>query len=573
MKTMNKFRKTSHSLLLMAALLAGCQTLAPLSAPRGDRTLTVRLQPTDRQVMVLVRRNMVADIDHYKIELFQDVDGTPTSTGVVHTSSTLQGYTFTFEHLGPGFYTVKATGYDAADTAITSTGEQTIDLTGATVDTAPAVVNLGMSMLNVAYSGTLTLPSGANLPASVKELHVTVRNPGGEIVAGPLVYTRNQAAVIKYLQPNTEYAVSVTAVHDDDAISPERTTFRSYVDGDSPTLEDAVTPALSFASRLTSLETFPLENGDTERIVAIDTDQNVWVAAKNSSLLQRVSSTGSLQTVAHSGSQISDLAADAQGNVWMTSADLDTVTRISPAGTLTSFATGDNPQAVAVDADGNAWVANYSSGDVTRISSTGDLATYSTGGQPEVLAVDGSGNAWVPQNSPWNGSIGKVIRISPTGTLTSFATGNMPRAIAVDGSGNAWVTNMYSSTVVRISSMGAMTTYYTNSYPSTIAIDGSGAAWVGSRDWGSYVTRISASGVRTDFTVGDHPQGSIPGSLAVDGNGGAWVGNRNGNTVVHISSTGSLSTFATTSRPHDLAVDAAGRAWIGSGTELLKYAR
>ena len=189
---------------------------------------------------------------------------------------------------------------------------------------------------------------------------------------------------------------------------------------------------------------------DYPRGVAVDSSGNVYIADTNNHRIRKVDSSGTITTVAGTGSTGLRLGGFSGDGGPATSAQLQ------------------HPSGVAVDSSGNLYIADTynhrirkvdSSGTITTVAGTGVSGFSGDGGMasaamldsPGDVAVDGSGNLYIADT--YNS---RIRRVDTMGTLTTIAgTGkhgdsgdggpalkaqlNWPRDVAVDGSGNLYI--------------------------------------------------------------------------------------------------------------------------------------
>jgi streptogramin lyase len=178
--------------------------------------------------------------------------------------------------------------------------------------------------------------------------------------------------------------------------------------------------------------------------VAVDASGNVYVADQNNNLIREINPSGTVSTLAGSGSAgyvngagtgasfntPSGVAVDASGNVYVADLENRVIRKITPAGVVSTFAGAAGgsvnfsaPVGVAVDANGNVYVADQKTNLISMITPAGVATTLA-----------GSGAA---------GSANGV------GTTASF---NFPTGVAVDFDGNVYVADRGNNMIRKISS-------------------------------------------------------------------------------------------------------------------------
>ena len=248
--------------------------------------------------------------------------------------------------------------------------------------------------------------------------------------------------------------------------------------------------------------------------VAVDTSGNVYVSDTSADTIQKISSSGSVTTVAGLSGQTGTadgggtaalfndpigIFSTSDGTLSVTDNANATIRRITSAGVVSTFAgstanrgnndatgtaaTFSSPIGIAQDASGNLYVADATNNTVRKITSTGVVTTLAgsagvagtTDGSgsaarfnhPTGLTVDGSGNIYVSDST--NNTIRKITSSGAVTTLAGLAgvmgaadgTGNgalfnNPGGLAVDGSGNIYVADTGNSAVRKITPAGVV---------------------------------------------------------------------------------------------------------------------
>jgi uncharacterized protein (TIGR03437 family) len=214
--------------------------------------------------------------------------------------------------------------------------------------------------------------------------------------------------------------------------------------------------------------------------IAVDGAGNVYVADSQNNRIRKISTGGTITTVAGPGSTSgilgdggqatsatlsgpADVAVDSAGNIYVADTGHDRVRKISGDGTINTVA------------------GNGSAFDPTFSGFTGDggQATDAVIGEPEGIALDHGGNLYIADRYH-----STVRRVSPTGIISTvagtgtgsysgdgglgaIATLNLPQKVAVDAAGNVYIADEQNNRVRLVTPDGKIV---------TIAGDGSTAS-------------------------------------------------------------------------------------------------
>jgi hypothetical protein len=278
---------------------------------------------------------------------------------------------------------------------------------------------------------------------------------------------------------------------------------------------------------LSGQQVYPIGGSSVQGPIAVDTLGNVWVGTNGDNYegsLWELSSTGTVLfksggvTTFPNGTfngfiPMFGLAIDANNNLWVADRADNKVDEFSSTGQLLSGTTGftgggiSDPVELAITPSGNVWVTNGTDSpySISELSSSGAPLTPSTGLTGPgfvggVVAIDHQNNVWTVAAGPG----AQVAKVSPDGVILSgsgYATVGVGgthaggQSLAIDGDGNVWVPLFYSPYVIELSNSGTILSGpsgYTSGIATgqaNIVIDGSGDVW------GSTAT-FTPSGVR-----------------------------------------------------------------------------
>jgi hypothetical protein len=222
---------------------------------------------------------------------------------------------------------------------------------------------------------------------------------------------------------------------------------------------------------------------------AVDGSGNVYVADSGNSTIRKIAPGGAVTTFAGvaGATGTSDgvgsaarfnapagVAVDSAGNIYVADTNNNTVRKITSGGSVTTLAgvggqtgSGDgaggsarfnSPHAVAVDGSGNVYVADFFNSTIREISPSGTVSTVA-------------------------GAAGQTGFTDGTGVVARF---NQPYGLAVDGSGNVYVADTYNRAIRMIAPGGSVTTLNGTQarffYPQGVAVTSSGTLYVSDGD-------------------------------------------------------------------------------------------
>jgi len=365
--------------------------------------------------------------------------------------------------------------------------------------------------------------------------------------------------------------------------------------------------------------------------VAVDASGNVYVADTANNTIRKVTTNGVVTTLAGlavapagatdgSGQAArfhfpSSVAVDGNNNVYVADSSNHTIRKVTPAGVVTTLAglagvpggvdgTGssarfNDPQSVAVDPSGNVYVADTTNSAIRKITPAGVVTTLAgklgvigtndaaSGAaarfsQPYGVAADSNGNVYVADTSNQT-----IRKISPGGAVTTLAglAGNLgstdgtnsgarfsyPCAVAVDASGNVYVADAGNNTIRQVTPAGVVTTLagsagtkgWTNGTgsgalfyePLGVAVDANLNVYVADTynatirkvtTPGAVVTTLAgaAAGPGSNDGAGSAAHFNYPCGVAVDSAGTLYVSDLANNTIRQITPAGVVTTLA-----------------------------
>ncbi len=321
--------------------------------------------------------------------------------------------------------------------------------------------------------------------------------------------------------------------------------------------------------------------------VTLDRTGNVYVADSSNGRIRRVDATGSIATVAGTGSLTNydgdekpaiaagvsfpfAVAIDAEGTLYIADSGDHRIRRVDVSGQITTVAgTGEKgydgddkpatsaslslPQGIAVDGDGNLYISDTANSRIRRVDTTGRITTVAGTGTlgydgddkpatsariagPQGIAVDRSGNLYVADRNNH-----RIRRVDAAGLITTVAgTGvsgydgdnkpatsarlSSPQDVAVDGEGNLYIADALNDRIRRVDPIGNITTVAGTGVP---GFNGDG-------------------GPATDARL------RVPLGIALDGTGGLYIADSGNNRIRHVDAAGQITTVAGTgSRGYD----------------------
>lgn len=297
------------------------------------------------------------------------------------------------------------------------------------------------------------------------------------------------------------------------------------------------------------------------------------------------------------GAQLVDIATGPNGNLWFTESGVGKIGRLDPrTGTIVEFDAGcGQPNQITLGADGNLWYTCSDGGVIGRITPLGTATTFRTRAYVPMDIVSGpDGNLWF---TDWRLSrSGQLFKVTTAGTTVGqYTVGDLPTGITVGGDGDLWVGMQNEAIIARVTTAGVVTRFPTSGYPGALATGPAGNVWYGTTFgvpyligrvasdgavtgtypygglrvdgitrgpfgnlWyttASAVTRITTTGVATDFTAGIAP-GASPQGITTGSDGNMWFVTKSQSHVYRLL-TGAVPT-------NTIAPTLSGKTAIGS---------
>jgi M6 family metalloprotease-like protein len=279
---------------------------------------------------------------------------------------------------------------------------------------------------------------------------------------------------------------------------PDSRVVREIVPGDQPLLSNLAGRELSA----------PMGDGGPAtaarlyrpQAVALAPDGSLYLTDTNNHRVRRVTTNGSISTVAGTGVPGSSgdgspataatlraptgIAVDSIGNVFVSDSGNSRIRKIAPDGTITTVAANLlSPQGLAVHGS-DLYIAEFVAQRVRKLTPGGMLSTVAGTGQatftgdggqataaalrgPTALAFDASGNLYISDTGNY-----RIRRVAPDGTISTVAGNGIALSdsifaanrsmgniygLAVDVVGNLWFADTARSLVGRVSPEGTVT--------------------------------------------------------------------------------------------------------------------
>ncbi len=275
--------------------------------------------------------------------------------------------------------------------------------------------------------------------------------------------------------------------------------------------------------------------------VAVDSNNNVYIADTNNANVRKITTDGNINTIAGSTAIKSGAVTLAFG--------------FAGDGGGATLAELAGPAGVAVDSSGNLYIATYADNRIRKVDTKNNISTFAgnsgygfagdggpaTSAQlsaPRGIAVDSGGNVYLADR--WNNRIRKIAG----GTLSTIAGNGQgsfggdfgpatsaqmsgPDGVAVDKQGNVYISDFLNNRVRMVTPAGVISTYAGN----------------------------GVSGFSGDGGPATSAALSQPAGLAVDGAGNLYIADSNNSAVRKVTPDGIISTVAGTGRAQGFSGD------------------
>jgi uncharacterized protein (TIGR03437 family) len=202
--------------------------------------------------------------------------------------------------------------------------------------------------------------------------------------------------------------------------------------------------------------------------IALDEAGNWYVADTANHRIRRIAANGVITTIAGTGvagssgdggpatlAQLNgprSVAVDFQNNVYIADTGNNRVRRITPAGNMVAVASGLNdPEYVATGPDGSVYITDTGNNRVLKVTA-GLVSLVAQMLRPAAVTVDRAFNVFVADAT-------HIFKISSAGMVTTLFDGlNSPRGLALTADGDLLIAQPAAHIILRLSSAGVLTT-------------------------------------------------------------------------------------------------------------------
>lgn len=259
--------------------------------------------------------------------------------------------------------------------------------------------------------------------------------------------------------------------------------------------------------------------GFTLQSITTGSDNNIWMAAGNDTILKMTPNSESAQSffVPH-GSSPEDITPGPEGSLWFTEPGTNKIGRITTAGEIKEFALPASswPVGIAAGPDGNLWYTERGTNKIGRMSTSGTIiGEYAVPAGSTPLRI-----AQGPEKDKkmWFTDAGtsKVGSITTSGTITvqeyALPAASEPVDITKGPDEHMWFVERKAVKVGKISTSGSVTefsSFPTNSYLKAITTGPEGNIWYANEftvsPFKGALGMMTPSGTMTEPTVVEAP--------------------------------------------------------------------
>ncbi len=199
------------------------------------------------------------------------------------------------------------------------------------------------------------------------------------------------------------------------------------------------------------LATYNVGAGAQNEGIVAGPDGNLWYASNKTSVINRITTTGTNTTYAlPTGSRPAAMAKGPDGDLWFVDEGTSKIGKITTAGAITEYAlpAGSEPRGIVAGPDGDLWFTDFASNKIGKITTSGAITEYALAGGagPEGIAAGPEGQIWFTEFTA-----NKVGSITTSGTVATYplAAGSGPKGIAVGSDAHLWIAEYESNKIAR----------------------------------------------------------------------------------------------------------------------------
>ena len=204
--------------------------------------------------------------------------------------------------------------------------------------------------------------------------------------------------------------------------------------------------------------------------LALDNGGNWYIADTANNRVRKVSASGIITTIAGTGdaglkgdfgpatlAQLNSprsVAVDSQNNIYIADTANNAVRKVTPEGMISTVGALQltDPEYVAVDSQDSIYIADAGNGRVVKMTASGQVSTVLLVVKPAAVAIDHDGNVYVSEPT-------RVTRVTATGAVSTVLDGlTSPRGLALTATGDLIVADTGVNVVRRLTSAGVLST-------------------------------------------------------------------------------------------------------------------